>query len=374
MKKLTTILFFMTLCCLVQSQYEPVIIKGIIKDKQTQDFIPFAHVILGNKVTISNINGEFSIPIENPTQKLELTISYLGFETYTEKIENYQKYYEVFIAPSTTQLQDVTVRSGPQIMRRAFNNFHLNYVMEPQQLEGYYKESMKDSVSYCYVTEGIMEIYTPSNLDKYKTPIVSPKRSRKKIYKQVDEEDFLSGNASDMAHSSIWRPNSFLSKKNRKNYDYYYDGVSQIGNHTILVVDFEPKNRRGKTSGRLYIDDITYAILRIEYAPNTSRSNFWDKVSWTEEYELNKGSFQLVSVAYDGVASQGQKNYSAVLVVNDASVQYELPSDAQFIGIDDSFIEEANYENTKVAFWEGFHAIKLNDRVAAQIKNVNYDY
>ncbi len=364
----------MSFCFSVHSQYEPVFINGIIKDRQTKELIPFAHVILGKKVTITNINGEFSIPIENPTEELELTISYLGFETYTEKIGNYQKYYEIYITPSTTQLEDVTVRSGPQIMQRAFNNLHLNYIMEPQEMEGYYKETMKDSVDFCYVTEGIMEIYTPSNLDKYNTPIVLPKRSRKKIYQQVNEEDFLSGNASDMAHSSIWRRNSFLHKKNRQNYEYYYDGVKDIGNHTILMVDFEPKNKKGNTTGRLYIDDITYAILKIEYAPNTNKSDFWDEVTWTEEYELIKGSFQLVSVLYEGIADRGVKNYSAVLVVNDASVNYDIPLGEELIGIDDSFVDKANYNNTQVAFWDGYFGIKLNDRVASQIGNENHDY
>ena len=94
-------------------------------------------------------------------------------------------------------------------MERAFNNFHLNYIMEPLHLLSYYQETLRDSIEYYYQAEGIVDIYTPSNLDKHGTPLVHAKRSRKKVYKPISEEFRLAGNAGDMAHSSIWRHDSF---------------------------------------------------------------------------------------------------------------------------------------------------------------------
>ena len=114
MFRITIIILLATLSLkLAASTTEPpIVIKGIIKDRQTNDLVPFAHVIIDKKVTISNINGEFAITIEDPTIELELKVSYLGYETYTGKIESFDKYYEVFIVPSTTQLKEVAVRSA----------------------------------------------------------------------------------------------------------------------------------------------------------------------------------------------------------------------------------------------------------------------
>ena len=373
MKNLTTILLLVGFSFFAFANDEPVVIKGIIKDKETKEFIPFAHVIVGNQVTISNINGEFAIPIEPSGEKIELKVSYLGYETYTKEIKDYYIYHEIFLSPSTTILDDVTVLSGPGIMNMVFNNFHLNYIMEPLHMEGYYREALTDTSGYCYVTEGIMDIYTPSNVDKYGIPWVHPQRSRKKIYKPVPEEDFLAGNASDMAHYSIWRFDSFLHEKHRDNYEFFYDGTTNIGIHNVFMVDFEPKNRRGNTRGRLYIDNITYAIMKIVYSPNTEKSKFWDRTSWTEEYELIDGSFQLVSASYEGLAQNGTKHYDAVLVVNDCEVKYDLPR-VKLIGNDVAFFDEADNNTPSVTFWQGFNAIKLNDRVATQIKSQDYGF
>ncbi|MEM6736093.1 MAG: carboxypeptidase-like regulatory domain-containing protein [Bacteroidota bacterium] len=355
---------------------EQIIIKGVIMDKQTGEPISFAHITIGNKITITDINGEFAVPIENPSKRLVLKISYQGYETHIEEVTDFNKYYKIFIVPSTIRLDDIRVRSGPEIMRNVFNNFFINYTMESQLLEAYYRETMKDTMDYCYVTEGIMNIYTPSNIDRFRTPIVKLQRSRKKIYKPVDEENFLTGNASDMAHSSIWRFDSFLGEKNRDNYHYFYDGTSTIGDHSVLIVDFEPKNEKGNTSGTLFIDNVTYAILRIEYHPDTEESEFWDNVSWTEEYELLRGSFDLVSTTFNGVADGGNKLYTAVLIVHHSHVEYDTPSDEELmdiIGINDTFIKKAE-DDTQGDFWEGFHTLKLNDRVAAQISTQKHDF
>ncbi len=374
--RLTTLL--MILCFSVLSVFareEPIIIKGIVKDKETNQSIPFAHVIIGSQVTISNINGEFTLPIEYQSDtEFILEVSYLGYESYSQVISNFDAYFEVFITSSLTELDEIIVTSGPQIMERVFNNFHLNYVMEPLHLETYYLESLRDSIGFQYVTEGIIDVYTPSNVDRYGIPWAHLRQSRKRIYKPVESNNFLAGNASDMAHHSIWRFDSFLSKRNRDKYEYYYDGTGRIGLHDVLIIEFEPKNKKGTTSGKLYIDDITFAILKMEYHPNTTRSDFWDYVYWTEEFELIDGSFELVNVEYEGHADQGQQKYEAVLVINNATVNYDIPEDKILLSSDKTLFEVADDTKSAESFWQGYYSIKFNDRVEVQIMSDRYGF
>lgn len=353
---------------------DPIIIKGIVKDKQTDEFIPFAHVVIGSTVSITNINGEFAIPIEDiPDEPLELSISYIGYQTFSKVIGNYDEYQVLYIEPSLTKLEEVTVRTGPAIMGKVFNNFHLNYIMEPQHMVGYYNESMSDSLNKYYQGEGILDIYTPSNVNPFGSPVVIPQRARKKVYRPFPTENILAGNASDMAHSSIWRSDSFLNTKQRANYYYYYDGEEKMGAHSVLLVDFEPKNKKGDTSGTLFIDDITYAILKIEYTPIIKRSKFWNHVDWTEEYELIDGAFKLVSVIFSGKAQDNTLLYKAALVIDKAAIVYEAPWSENLMGIHDSFLDGIVDEDDE-SFWSGYHSVKSNERIAELISHQKNNY
>ena len=374
--RLTTLLILMGFSFLtVVASEEPIVIKGIIKDNETKESIPFAHVIVGNQVTISNINGEFSLAIEyQADQEVTLEVSYLGYEAYDQSISDFNQYHEIFIIPSLTELEEIVVTSGPQIMKRVFNNLHLNYMMEPLHLETYYLESLRDSIGFQYVTEGIIDVYTPSNVDRYGIPWAHLRQSRKRVYKPVESNNFLAGNASDMAHHSIWRFDSFLHERHRNRYEYYYDGTGRIGEHDVLIIEFEPKTKKGNTSGKLYIDDITYAILKMEYHPNTTKSEFWDYVYWTEEFELINGSFELVNVEYEGHAEKGQQKYEAVLVINDSRVNYEIPEDKILIGSDKTLFEVADDTKSAESFWQGYYSIKFNDRVEVQIMSDRYGF
>ena len=373
--RLTTILIFMGFSCFLLAKEEPVVIEGIIKDKETQQTIPFAHVIIGEQVTISNINGEFSLPIEySPKSPLTLEVSYLGYETFSQLINEFDQYFEIFIIPSLTELDEIVVTSGPQIMERVFNNFHLNYIMEPLHLETYYLESLRDTLGFNYVTEGILDVYTPSNVDRYGFPWAHLQRSRKRIYKPVEVNDFLAGNASDMAHHSIWRFDSFLNERNRNKYEYYYDGTGKIGAHDVLIIEFEPKTKRGNTTGKLYIDDITFAILKMEYHPNTTKSDFWDYVYWTEEFELIDGSFELVNVSYEGHSEERERKYEAVLVINNSSINYEIPENQVLMGTDKTLFEAADDTKSAESFWLGFNSIRLNNRVEVQLMSDGYGF
>ncbi len=340
-------------------------VKGIIKDQETNEAIPFAHVLVGDVINVSNIDGEFIISLTKIDEAdAKLKVSYMGYENYSAPLSDLEPYHTVFLKPSVTQLGDVEVFSGPNLMQEVFERFHVNYEMERQHMIGYYQESMSDWEKTYYVAEGIMDIYTPSNLDKFSYPLVKPLRTRKKVFENIAAIDqVLGGNASDMAHSSIWRKRSFLSEKNRKNYEYFYAGATSIGDRDVLIVEFEPNNNKGNTTGKLYIDEETYALLKIKYDPIINDFALWESVSWTEEYEQQDGVFKLVSVLFEGTSTNHKYDYHALLVINEAKVIEELPSDASMMNVLDSFFEMAQ-EDFSDSFWTGFNFMKLDNQVA----------
>lgn len=348
---------------------EPTSIKGIIKDKETNEPIPFAHVVVGDIINVTNIDGEFVISTENITDASELKISYMGYEAYHEELNEIKDFYTIYLKPSTVHLDEVVVMTGKSLMETVFDRFHLNYAMDRQHMIGYYKESMSDWSSVYYLAEGIMDIYVPSNVDKLNEALVRPIRTRKKVLKDVDIiNEVLGGNASDMAQSSIWRRDSFLHPKNRNNYDYQYSGYTNMGEHEVFIVDFEPINKKGNTHGKIYVDQESHAILKIEYFPILKNWAFWESVSWTEEYEKRNGIYELFSVAFDGTSTHNEFNYHALLVVNECFSVVEIPSESRFLNSQHSFFEEAE-EDFSDTFWKGYNFMKLDVESAQLVRS-----
>lgn len=341
---------------------KPLSVKGIIIDKETNEPIPFAHVMIGNVINVSNIEGEFIISTAGLRREdTNLKVSYMGYNNYNKPIQELTAYHQVFLEPSLTTLEEVVVKTGSSIMEDVFDRFHLNYEMENQHMVGYYMESMSSHEGPNYIAEGIMDIYTPNNMERYETPLVQPLRTRKKVFKKVDEiDDVLGGNASDMAHSSIWREGSFLRPKNRKNYNFFYSGATNLGKHNVLIVDFEPKNSKGDTHGKLYIEEESLAIVKIEYTPIIDDWTFWEAVSWTEEYDLRNGLFEMISVSFSGTSTNHEFEYNALLVINESKTIDHIPADVEMLDHYDSFFHEAKEDFTDT-FWAGFNFMKLDD-------------
>ncbi len=336
-------------------------ITGIVKDAETDEPIPFAHVVIGPVISLTNLDGEFVIDPHATTEQILLQVSVMGYELSTTEVEDPEKFQVIYLKSSTMHLDEVTIVSGNVLMNNVFNRFHLNYEVSRKHMLGYYKENLLDVDSMYYLAEGIVDIYVPSNVD-FDHALVNPIRTRKKVFKVLDDDHvFLTGNASDMARSSIWRPGSFLNPKNRKNYEYIYAGSSNIGDRDVFIVEFEPKNSKGDTEGKIYIDEESLAVIKLEYHPKLKDSNFWKSVSWVEEYYEKNGIYELFRVSYTGSWEDFEKDYTynALLVVNESRVTNDLPEDTFLLNEYHSFFHEAQ-EDFSDSFWDGYNFIKLD--------------
>lgn len=255
-------------------------------------------------------------------------------------------------------IQEVRMVKGKSLMKEVFNRFHINYEMSRVHKVGYYRESMSDSLALQYLAESIVDIYVPSNLNQNENASIDPIKTRRKAYIDLIEDDLLFGNASDMARSSIWRPNSFLNEKNRENHFFAYMGDSTLGKYEVAIVSFEPKKEKGLAKGRMFIDKNSYAILRIEYKPIIKKSTFWESVSWTEDFQFRHGAFELANIHFTG-ASTNQYGlwYEALLVMDQSEVVSRIPEYEYFIKDDVALFEQAE-DNFSESFWDNFGYLK----------------
>lgn len=247
--------------------------------------------------------------------------------------------------------------AGQSIMETVFDRFHINYEMSRTHKIGYYKESMSDTESIYYLADGIVDIYIPSNLNQIENASIDPIKTRKKAFKEVDEEKLLFGNASDMARSSIWRPNSFLSEKNRSHYTFSHSGDSTYNDNEVSIISFAPTKSHGEATGKIYVDKTSFAIVKIDYNPIIHNSKYWSNVAWTEEFKFKNGAYEMSSVKFHGVSLGNDFQYDAVLVMDQLEVLSRIPENESFIRENVSLFEKANNEFTD-SFWEGYDFLK----------------
>lgn len=246
---------------------------------------------------------------------------------------------------------------GEAIMTEVFHRFHINYEMSRVHKLGYYQEAMEDTDGIHYLAESIVDIFVPHNLSQETHASIMPIKARKKVFEEITPEDMLFGNASDMARCSIWRPKSFLSEKNRNNYVFNYVDDTVFKNFQVSVIKFKPANSKGVVSGTILVDKSSYAIVHIDYTPDTSGSKLWNKVTWTEEWYFTEGKFELSKVKFEGLCSKNQYEYSATLVMQHLRVLAEIPDHYDYIDKDGSLFDHAGDDFTE-NFWTGFQELK----------------
>ncbi|WP_425392779.1 hypothetical protein [Ekhidna sp.] len=252
---------------------------------------------------------------------------------------------------------EMRLEKGQSLMETVFDRFHINYEMSRLHKVGYYKESVSDSASTYYLAEGIVDIYIPCNLSKSENASISPIKARKTVFKQVDQESLLLGNASDMARSSIWRPNSFLDEKNRYDYNFSLSAEDSFKGSEVAVIEFEPRKEHGTTMGRIYVDKKSFAIVKIEYQPIVIKSKVWQNITWTEEFTFRNGAYELTNVHFHGEGADNHYQYDATLIMNQLEVVSKFPENEEFIQDEVPLFERAK-EELDESFWEGFSFLR----------------
>ncbi|SNT19179.1 hypothetical protein SAMN05421640_2765 [Ekhidna lutea] len=265
-----------------------------------------------------------------------------------------------------TDPSEIAMVEGESLMKNVFDRFHINYEMSRLHKVGYYKEAVSDKLATYYLAEGIVDIYIPCNLNQEAGAAVKPIKTRKKVFENLDQEKLLLGNASDMARSSIWRPNSFLNNKNRDNYFFEYAGEVELNGNNVSLIEFSPSNSHGNVSGKIYVDKTYYAIVKIEYTPMVTGSGVWKSVDWTENFEFKNGAYQLVSVQFQGVSFEDELYYNASLIMDQIEVIRRIPENELFIDFDAPLFEKAS-EDFNENFWDGYDFLKKEIKADANL-------
>lgn len=402
-----TLLFF----CFFHFQPSPAqtkILSGIILDKESQEPVPFANVYIEGLSfgTSSNLAGEFELKID--TQYLganfNLKISCIGYMsmlTPTSQL-NFKQKMTFQIPPSADKLAEVIIRDNKirgsfarNIVEKAFRRIPRNFAPGPYVLKTFYRHYCKENETYGRLIEAAVEILDPKGhkdfttfpQDKIELRVNQLRRSFDFTEKAKTRHEPISLYfilQQDLVSYSYWH--KFLNEM--PHFKFELERETVFDDQPIYVIGFNQVkgfSKIGKQrviSGKLYIQQETYAILKIETEQSIHFHNQTDslyaKINKASTYREYKGKYyldRLISDGYERVVSYDSsgikyqdRNHSAHIEILNTDI---IPGSAcpRFKGKEPSKqdLMQIQYDST---FWHHYNILKatpLEEEIAADL-------
>lgn len=383
MKFLLTIILILVTYYHVLAQSIKVEGKVLNSKKEALEFVSIG--ILGQTLgTLTNHNGVFVLNIPTELLSSRLHISHMGYKTYTtEPIEVLianKKQLQIFLEEVVTELNEVIVskKDYSLLVKKAIDSVFYNYELSPVILEGFYRERLmllpKGTLSdYPLINEGRIEVY--------KTPYITqnPKDDHVKILRcrtnnmatlvsiytpKVSNGPNSGAITADVVKSDV----GFLNETDYRRYNFYYENTIQFDSLSLLVLSFDrrsPKKYRNY-KGKLYIDEKTSAIVKVEYELDANGlKDFSDKNYTFNTYKivvnykqhnrrwyLQNSSFILNCTRFDNNNYELEVKYITTNIKK-GEIQ-PFPKEDRFEGIFSDYAEE----NKSDSFWEGYNILE----------------
>lgn len=127
-------------------------IEGTVYYEETKEPVPFAYVKLKDVAygTVTEYDGTFSLKIPSKYFDSILEFSYVGLKTHALELHTYRQPVKIYMKTDVTELYTVVVSAkrdlNPKsILKKAIKAIPENYVDTPFNLEGYYREYVKEN-------------------------------------------------------------------------------------------------------------------------------------------------------------------------------------------------------------------------------------
>jgi hypothetical protein len=251
-------------------------ISGVVKDLRTKKAVEYVNVsAVGSSVgTITNEDGEFTFKINRDLNATEIQLSCIGY--YNAKVAVNGKNSEgrtFYITPEAYVLSEIRVfswRNPRDLIKAALEKVENNYVLSPNSLTGFYRETIQKRRRYINISEAVIEIYKgPYNqsVDQDRVKIlkgrklISPKASDTLSVK-------LQGGPNMTVYMDIVKnPYFLLDPEIIQYYTYKMGDATTIDDRLQYVVHFEPQMILPYPLyiGTFYIDRETLAFTRAEF-------------------------------------------------------------------------------------------------------------
>ncbi len=318
-------LLFISNITLAQDKFT---LKGIVVDLDTKEPLPYAHIgipELGIGTTTSD-KGEFEFKI--PTDKTDkiLTVSFIGYKTFRQKVATLGNPATIKIESEPTSITEIEVlgeNAVEDIIRKAVKRIPKNYPTHGHTDLAFYREARtgKDS-QYIYLAEGVLNVYKRSYKSKKEGQVSIVEGRKINIRNPLDttvSAGFSSGHMAPHRFDFVYNREDFLQEKYFPVYEYWIEGMTTYNGNPVYIIAFNKdynaeavyeKNRllsrsgnesgggiinlnfgkkkriKARMKGKVYIDKNSYAIIKGEFEITKEGLKKWNN------YPLYSGNWK----------------------------------------------------------------------------------
>ena len=262
-----------------KDQQQVVVIRGRVTDAETNLPLVFAGIAVqgSNVSTVTNLDGEFTLKISgDETGKIEF--SYIGYKNRVMAIDEMKTNGQRNVIEMETALipiKEIIVKPliPEDIMQQVIERFDENYPAMPNDMTGFYRETIRKNRSYISIGEAVVEVFKAPYQNDLRFDAVRIYKGRKS--NDVEKMDTVlfklqGGPTTTLYLDVVKNPETFLTRESLSQYDLELSSLVVIDDRTNYVINFyqKPSISTPLYQGRMFIDIETYAVAQVEFAFN----------------------------------------------------------------------------------------------------------
>jgi len=228
--------------------------------------------------TITNSEGEFVIKVASDYLDSKVTISLLGYDTYSVPLSQLAKADNVIkLYVAVTELSAVSIsafKNAESLVQKVFRDKMQHLDDQSLFMTAFYRETIKLRNRNVSLTEAVVNILKQPNSSSLRDAIQLSKARKSTDYKRLDTVSVkLQGGPFSALYLDIIKyPEHIFTEESIKIYNFSFDEPSVINNRAVYVVNFIPKaNVVGVNYiGKLFIDVELLALAGADYALDLS--------------------------------------------------------------------------------------------------------
>jgi hypothetical protein len=264
----------------ISEQQDYITVNGKVVDAETGSALVFATVAISesNVAVITNIDGEFTLKIENALISKDLEISYLGYKNKVIPVsslraDGYKNNITMESAPIPIREVIVKPLDPDAIVTNAIQKIGRNYESIPNLMTAFYRETIRKNRTYVSIGEAVVEIFKAPYANDLRYDGARLYKGRKSAdVERMDTVLFkLQGGVTSILQLDIVKnTEAILTIDAMKYYDYSITSVIEIDGKPHYVIGFKqkPSVEMPLFMGSLFIEVESGAITEAEFAFN----------------------------------------------------------------------------------------------------------
>ncbi len=267
-------------------------LKGRVIDKKNNLPVHGVTVKVGMEGVSTDKDGNFimSVPLNIVTEK-GISVSCIGYVS-SRLIYEPNHFYEIELVENNTQLKEVVIGAGDDIIKKAIKKIPQNYPDKPIIISGILRAQTWRNASDYFKSDALIKAYIPPYNGNRKTEVSVLQNHIDTIHDKTLKylrhmSSYNVVDFQDIAH------NRFILNKilKKRKFDYWLVGKQVYNTHKVFVINTTLKDTLkvyDKIDATLYIDTASYAFVAANiYIHNWVQRGFLKKkvVNYRVDYE-----------------------------------------------------------------------------------------